>query len=91
MNIDTKSLMKALAINTTVWSPDSKRMNHECVHRVLVRHLGYGDCSYFSSRKRHRRVLFFQWNIQAGTRRRFGLLVSMEVSFGRHKVTKRVL
>ena len=34
--------MEALAINTTVWSPDSKRMNHECVHRVLVRLLGCG-------------------------------------------------
>jgi hypothetical protein len=79
--------MEALAINTTVWSPNL----YECVHRVLVRHLGCGDCSYFSSRERHRRVLVFRWNIQTGTRLQFGLLVSVEASFGRRKATTRVL
>jgi hypothetical protein len=44
------------------------------MHNVLVRHLGCGDCLYLSSRERHRRVLVFWWNIQAGTRLRFGLL-----------------
>jgi hypothetical protein len=53
----------------------------ECVHSVLVRHLGCGDCLYLSGRERHRRALSLRWNIQAGTRLRFGLLVSMEASF----------
>ena len=63
----------------------------ESVHSVLVRHLGCGDCLYLSSRERHRRVLVFQWNIQAGTRLRFGLLVSVKANFGRRKTTTRVL
>jgi hypothetical protein len=48
----------------------------ECVYSVLVRHLGYGDCLYLSSRKRHCGALSLRWNIQAG------LLVSVEASFG---------
>jgi hypothetical protein len=54
----------------------------ECVHSVLVRHLGCGDCLYLSSRERHCRALSLQWNIQVGTRLRFGLLVSVEASYG---------
>jgi hypothetical protein len=52
------------------------------VHSVLVRHLGCGDCLYLSSKERHRQALSFWWNIQAGTRLRFGLLVNVEASFG---------
>jgi hypothetical protein len=63
----------------------------ECVHSMLVRHLGCGDCLYLFSRERHRRALSFRWNIQAETRLRFGLLVSVEASFGRRKATTRVL
>ena len=61
------------------------------VHNVLVRYLGCGDCLYLSSRERHCRVLSLRWNIQAGTRQWFGLLVSVEASFGRRKATTRVL
>ena len=88
------TIINSLMVGSYIYTPHhmSKIVDlFECVYSVLVRYLGCGDCLYLSSRERNRRALSFQWNIQAGTRLCFGLLVSVEASFGRRKATTRVL